>query len=282
MPELSNISTIKSILTRYDYRMSKSMGQNFLTDPSVCPKMADYARGVSSNILEIGPGLGVLSVELAKRADKVVSIELDEKLKPILAETLAGYDNIAVIFGDALKINLEQIIAGNFDNKPVVCANLPYYITSPIIMRLLKMPVSAIIVMVQKEAARRICAPLGTRECGAVTAAVAYHSTPTKLFDVPRGCFYPVPNVDSSVIKLELLDSPPVDVDDEKLFFRVIKSAFAQRRKTIHNSISAGLGLPKDVIAAALDYCAIPQNERAERLTLEDFARIANRIGTES
>ncbi|MEE1126182.1 MAG: 16S rRNA (adenine(1518)-N(6)/adenine(1519)-N(6))-dimethyltransferase RsmA [Acutalibacteraceae bacterium] len=280
--ELSNIGTIKEILSKYGFTFSKSLGQNFLINPSVCPRMAEYGgaeKGIG--VIEVGPGIGVLTCELAKRADKVVAVELDKRLLPVLEETLAEFDNIKVVNDDILKIDLKKLIEEEFDGmEVVVCANLPYYITSPVIMKLLedKLPIKALTVMVQKEAAQRICAEVGTRQSGAVTVAVNYYSTPQLLFNVSAGSFMPAPKVDSAVIRLDILENPRVELKNEKLFFRIIKSAFGQRRKTLSNSLSSGLSLPKGDIINALETAGVPANYRAEQLTMQQLANIANAV----
>ena len=282
MNRLSDIGTIKSILSKHGFSFSKSLGQNFLVNPRVCPEMAAQSgAGSGVGVIEIGPGIGVLTVELAQLADKVVTIELDKRLLPVLDETLAEFDNIKVVNDDILKIDLNKLIEEEFSGMDVVvCANLPYYITSPVIMRLLEeqLPIRAITVMVQKEAADRICAPLGTRKAGAVTASVNYYAQAQTLFKVSAGSFMPPPKVDSAVIRLDIRDTSPVEVADEALMFSVIKAAFAQRRKTILNSLKNSLGLDRDKVADALDSCNIPQTARAEQLTLENFADIANAL----
>ncbi|MBQ1991427.1 MAG: 16S rRNA (adenine(1518)-N(6)/adenine(1519)-N(6))-dimethyltransferase RsmA [Clostridia bacterium] len=280
--ELSNIGTIKEILSKYGFTFSKSLGQNFLINPSVCPRMAEYGgaeKGIG--VIEVGPGIGVLTCELAKRADKVVAVELDKRLLPVLEETLAEFDNIKVVNDDILKIDLKKLIEEEFAGmEVVVCANLPYYITSPVIMKLLedKLPIKALTVMVQKEAAQRICAEVGTRQSGAVTVAVNYYSTPQLLFSVSAGSFMPAPKVDSAVIRLDILENPRVELKNEKLFFRIIKSAFGQRRKTLSNSLSSGLSLPKGDIINALETAGVPANYRAEQLTMQQLADIANAV----
>jgi len=280
MFNLSNIKTIKSILTRYGFHFSKYLGQNFLIDSSVSPKMAGLC-GISENtgVLEIGPGIGTLTRELAKRAKKVVAVEIDKQLIPVLKETLADFDNINIINGDILKIDLRRLIEESFtDQNVVVCANLPYYITSPIIMKLLEshLPIKSITAMVQKETALRFCAKPGSRSGGAITVAIHYYSMPELLFQVPKSAFFPSPNVDSAVIKLDVLGCPPVCVNDEKIFWKVIKAAFAQRRKTLLNSLSAGLGINKETTSQILKTKCINPSLRAENLTMTQFADIAN------
>ena len=281
MNKLSDIGTIKDILHRHGFTFSKALGQNFLINPSVCPRMAELSgAGEGVGVIEVGPGIGVLTNELCKLADKVVAIELDKRLLPVLDETLAEYDNIKVINADVLELDLNKLIADEFPGMEVViCANLPYYITSPVIMKLLedRLPVTAITVMVQKEAAQRICAPVGSRESGAVTVSVNYYAEPSLQFYVSAGSFMPAPKVDSAVIRLDIREDPPVEVD-EKTFFKVVKAAFSQRRKVISNSLSSGLKLSKDKINGILERAGVPANARAEKLSLEDFAKIANEV----
>lgn len=282
--ELSNIGTIKDILGRHGFTFSKSLGQNFLINPSVCPKMAEQSgakKGVG--VIEVGPGIGVLTCQLAERADRVVAIELDKRLLPVLDETLAEYDNIRIINDDILKIDLKELIETEFSGmEVVVCANLPYYITSPVIMKLLedRLPINALTVMVQKEAAQRICAEVGSRQSGAVTVAVNYYAKPQILFGVSAGSFMPAPKVDSAVIRLDILKEPCVQAENEELFFKVVKAAFSQRRKTLPNSLSAGLQISKLTVTNALNRANVPVNYRAEQLTMEQLAKISNAIGS--
>lgn len=282
MNRLSDIGTIKDILSRHGFTFSKSLGQNFLINPSVCPKMAEFSgAGKGVGVIEIGPGIGVLTNELCKLADKVVAIELDKRLLPVLEETLGEYDNLKVVNADVLETDLHKLIEEEFSGmEVVVCANLPYYITSPVIMKLLedKLPISAITVMVQKEAAQRICAEVGSRQSGAVTVSVNYYAKPEMLFSVSAGSFMPAPKVDSAVIRLNVLDEPPIKVNDEKKLFSVIKAAFSQRRKVISNSLSSGLSLDKSKTAEVLEKSGVPLNARAEKLSLQNFADIANNL----
>ena len=279
MNKLSDIGTIKDILKRHGFTFSKALGQNFLINP--CPRMAELSgAGEGVGVIEVGPGIGVLTNELCKLADKVVAIELDKRLLPVLDETLAEYDNVKVINADVLELDLNKLIAEEFPGMEVViCANLPYYITSPVIMKLLedRLPITAITVMVQKEAAQRICAPVGSRESGAVTVSVNYYAEPSLQFHVSAGSFMPAPKVDSAVIRLDIRETPPVEVD-EKMFFSVVKAAFSQRRKVISNSLSSGLKMSKDEINGVLERAGVPANARAEKLSLEDFAKIANEV----
>lgn len=279
MQNLSDISVIKKILSEHGFTFSKSLGQNFLINPTVCPRMAEACGAdCDTGVLEIGAGIGVLTAELAKRAKKVVSLELDTRLIPVLAETLGEFSNVEVLNADVLKLDLNKLIDDCFQGMHVaVCANLPYYITSPVIMALLesRIPVDAVTVMVQKEAAARLCAPVGSRDAGAVTVAVNYYAQAEKLFDVSAGSFMPAPKVDSSVIRLNIRKEPPVEVSDEKFFFRVIKAAFGQRRKTASNSLSAGLGIPKDKVSAAIAAAGFEPSVRAESLTTQELALLS-------
>ena len=282
MKRLSDISTIREVMEKNGFSFSKALGQNFLINPSVCPRMAEMSGAADcAGAVEVGPGIGVLTYELSQVSKKVVTIELDKRLLPVLDETLADCDNVKVINADVMKIDLHTVIEEEFGGQEVaVCANLPYYITSPVIMRLLeeRLPITSVTVMVQKEAADRLCAKPGTRACGAVSAAVQYYAEPEILFDVSRGSFMPAPNVDSAVIRLKIRKEPAVTVADEKLFFRVVKAAFAQRRKTAVNSVSNTLGLKKQAVTDAFVRAGIEANARAEALTLEQFAALANAL----
>lgn len=276
---LTNLSAIREIADKFGFTFSKSLGQNFLINPSVCPRIAEMG-GADENtgVIEIGAGFGVLTQELAKRAKKVVAVELDSRLIPVLQYTLADYDNVKVINEDVLKVDLPKLIAEEFLGMDVVvCANLPYYITSPIIMALLeqRLPIKAVTVMVQKEAGDRLCAPMPSRECGAVTAAVRYYSEPKVLFPVSRGSFCPAPNVDSMVIRLDVKDALPLQPEEEKTLFRVVKAAFGQRRKTLPNTLSAGLGISKAEAAEKLAAAGLKPTARAEELSMEQFCRLA-------
>ena len=271
--KLTDISTIKTLFEKHGFSFTKSLGQNFLINPTVCPKIAEMggaAKGVGA--IEIGTGIGVLTRELASRCDKVVAIEIDTGLKPILDETLEEFDNVEVIFADVMETDLAKLIGEKFGGMDViVCANLPYYITSPVIMKLLeeKLPIKAITVMVQLEAADRICAAVGSRECGAITASINYYAKPKKLFRVNRGSFMPSPNVDSAVISLERYEDPPYKVDNEELFFEVIRQAFSQRRKQLANPVSAYFRLPKSVLTDQMGKRGISPTARAEELAMD-------------
>lgn len=282
MQNLSDISVVRDVLSRHGFNFSKALGQNFLINPSVCPRMAENC-GADENtgVIEIGAGIGVLTAELAKRAKKVVSIELDTRLLPVLEETLSEFDNIEVVNADVMKTDLHALIEEKFQGMDVVvCANLPYYITSPIITMLLeeKLPIKAITVMIQKEAADRLSTPVGSRDSGAITVCTNYYAEVKHLFNVSRGSFMPPPNVDSTVIKLEIRPETAVKVSDEKKFFKMVKSAFAQRRKTAVNSIASGMGLSKNQVAEALQKSGLDVNVRAEKLTMEELASLSENL----
>lgn len=280
--KISNKKDLKGVLELQGFSFKKSLGQNFLIDDTVCPRMAAAVSGENVGVLEIGPGAGVLTAQLSATCKKVVSVELDTRLKPILEQTLTDCDNVKIIWNDILKINLKQLITEEFADCDTVniCANLPYYITSPVIMKLLesRLPISTIAVMVQKEAADRLCAEVGSRAAGAVTVAVNYYAEAQTLFGVPRTSFLPMPNVDSAVIKLTLRDTPPVGVKDEKLFFQIVKACFAQRRKILINTVCNTLGLDKNVFRAVLNKSGIPETVRGEALTMQQLASIANAL----
>ena len=286
MPELTDLSVIRALCEKYDFALSKGFGQNFIINPGLPPKIVD-ASGVDRRygVIEIGPGIGVLTRELAKRAAKVVSIEVDERLPPLLAETMADVDNFKLVLQDVLKVELRALIEEEFPGMPVaVCANLPYYITSPILMRLLeeKLPIQNITVMVQKEAAQRLCAAPGTRDAGAISYAVAYYAEPKLLFSVQPGSFYPAPKVTSAVIRLDVRKTPAVQVPngDEAAFFALIRAAFSQRRKTAANAIANGLHLPKAQVLTALQSAGLDERARPEQLTLEDYCALQNALHT--
>ena len=279
---LADINTIRSLLDKNGFSFKKSLGQNFLIDPDVCPAMAAAACDKDTGVIEIGPGIGVLTAELSKTAKRVVAVELDERLKKILPLTLADCKNAEIIYGDIMKMDIKKLIEEKFSDcaKVAVCANLPYYITSPIVMELLesRLPVDNITVMVQKEAAERLCAEVGTRDAGAVSVAVSYYSEPEILFEVPRTCFMPSPKVDSAVIKLKIREKPPVSVNSEEHFFRLVKACFAQRRKTLVNTVSNTTGTEKEAIKKALESLGLPETVRSEKLSLNNLAELSNLI----
>lgn len=281
--ELTNIGTIRDLFARHGFSFTKSLGQNFLINPSVCPRIAELGLEGADDpsdicAIEIGTGVGVLTRELAKRYKKVVAVEIDEKLKPILEETLADYDNVEVIFADVMETDLAAVIAEKLSGaETAVCANLPYYITSPVIMRVLenRLPIRSMTVMVQKEAADRLCAPPASRECGAVSYAVRYYSVPKLMFKVNRGSFMPSPNVDSAVIRMEIEQRNELSEAEERLLFRLIRSGFSQRRKQLTNPLSGELHRSKGELSALFAELGIKTTARAEELTLEDYIRLA-------
>lgn len=281
--DLYDYNTVKRILAKHGFTFSKALGQNFLINPDVCPQMAEsLSADENTGVLEVGPGIGVLTKELCRVAGKVVSVELDKRLFPVLDETLAEFDNLKIINADVMKIDLNKLIEENFSgcSSVKVCANLPYYITSPVIMTLLesKLPVDEIVVMVQKEAGERLCAEVGSRMAGAVTVAVNYYADSEILFDVNRDSFMPSPKVDSVVIRLTVRKKSKFEVSNEKKFFSLVKCAFSQRRKTALNSISNTMGVPKDKISAVFTELGLDTNIRAEKLTMNDFINIADRL----
>ena len=280
MYSLTDRKTIEYLCKKYDFRFKKGLGQNFLTDESVLVNVAEAADIENGGVLEIGPGFGVLTAVLAQRAKKVLAVEIDEKVMPVLAETLAGFENIEIVNKDILKCDVKELIEEHFgDEKISVAANLPYYITTPIIMKLLedKLPLKNIVVMVQKEVAERMCAAPGGKDYGAVTVAVNYYSEPSLICNVGRHLFVPAPNVDSAVLKLKLRDKPPVEVVSEKTFFSVVKASFSQRRKTLANALknSGNFGTAEN-IESVLAAAGIDKMIRGERLSIEEFAKIAN------
>lgn len=280
--DLCNIQDIKALLARHGFRFSKSMGQNFLIESWVPRDIAEASgAGPGTGVLEVGPGIGPLTRELARRADRVVSVELDRSLLPILAETLAGCPNAQVCPGDILKTDIPGLVRERFAGlTPLACANLPYNITTPAITALIEAGCFAsITVMIQREVARRICAAPGTADYGAFSVFCQYYTRPELLFDVPPECFLPAPKVTSSVLRMVPCPPPP-EVDDEAHFFRVVRAAFAQRRKTLVNSLSAALGtqLSKEELVSRVLSCGLPENIRGERLSISDFAALSKAL----
>ncbi len=275
---LANANTVKKLMGD-DVFFKKSLGQNFIIDETVCPRMAESVADKDTGVLEIGPGIGVLTRELGRVAKRVVTVELDRSLAPILDKTLSDLDNVKIVFGDAMKIDLRELIAENFSDcsRVCVCANLPYYITSPIIMKLLesRLPIDEIVVMVQKEAAERLCAAVSSREAGAVTVAVEYYAESEILFGVGRESFMPPPKVDSAVMRLKVRKEPPVSVPDEGKFFSLVKACFAQRRKTLLNTVSSTLHIEKSQLAEALKCMELPETIRAEKLNMAQLAQLS-------
>ena len=276
---LCNEQDIRELLGRHGFRFSKSMGQNFLIDPQI---PADIAASSGADrqcgVLEIGPGIGPLTAELAQRAGRVVSVELDKSLLPVLAETMAPFPNVEIVPGDAMKLDLAALAAEKFQGlRPIVCANLPYNITTPVLTRLVETPCfESLTVLIQKEVAQRLAAPQGSGDGGAFTLFLQYHMETELLFEVPREKFLPAPKVTSAVLRCVRRSKPAVDVEDESFFFRCVRGAFLLRRKTLPNSLAAALpGVSKEAVQAALAQCGLPADIRGERLTLQDFANLS-------
>ena len=284
--DLCNEKDIRALLGRHGFRFSKSMGQNFLIEGWVPRDIAEASgAGPDTGVLEIGPGIGPLTAELAQRAGKVVAVELDRALLPVLAETMAPYPNVEVVPGDVLKLDLTAIAAEKFQGlTPIVCANLPYNVTSPILEKLVESPCfTAFTVMIQREVARRLCAPQGSSEGGSFSLFLQYYMKPELLFDVPPEKFLPAPKVTSAVIRCVRRERPAVDVADEGFFFKVMRGGFLLRRKTLANSLSAALpGIPKESIQQAIADMGLPAAVRGEQLTLEDFAALSAALGREA
>ena len=280
MYELTDPKIIKYLCSKYGFTFAKSMGQNFITDPSVPLAMAQDATEKSQGVIEIGPGFGTLTAPLATMAEKVVSIELDKRLEKVLAETLAGFDNVSFIWNDCLKVNLKELIENEFSGMDVsVAANLPYYITTPIIMNLLesRLPFKKVVVMIQKEVAERLCAKAGSEDYGAISITTQYFSKPEIIKHVPAGAFIPAPKVDSAVVSMEILETPSVAPKDEKMFFKLIKAAFAQRRKTLQNALSSsGAFGSKEEMGKAIEALNLSPTVRGEALSIEEFCALSD------
>ncbi|MZQ96738.1 MAG: 16S rRNA (adenine(1518)-N(6)/adenine(1519)-N(6))-dimethyltransferase RsmA [Acidaminobacter sp.] len=280
MLKLTSPSTIRYIMDKYGFRFSKSLGQNFLIDEGTVNRIVANAEvGPEDMVLEIGPGIGVMTQVLAAHAEKVVAVEIDSSLLPVLNETLEGLDNVEVVHGDILEVDVKALLTEHFgDRKPKVVANLPYYVTTPILMRFLeeRLPVSEIVVMIQKEVAERMTASPSTKAYGSLSIAVQYYCEAAVVQKVPPTVFMPQPSVESLVIRLKLREKPCVELLNPDFFFKVVKAAFGQRRKTLLNALSAGLTMPKDKILEVLEAVEIAPNLRGEALTIEAFARLAN------
>ncbi len=280
--DLCNINQIKALLARHGFRFSKSMGQNFLVADWVPQDIAAVSgAGAGTGVLEVGPGIGPLTRQLAGRADRVVSVELDRSLLPILAETLRDCPNAEVMPGDILKTDIPALAREKFQGlTPIACANLPYNITTPAITALIEAGCFAsITVMIQREVAKRICAAPGTADYGAFSVYCQYHTAPELLFEVPPDCFIPAPKVTSAVVRM-VPRPAPAEVDDPDHFFRVVRAAFALRRKTLLNSLSAGLGgqYTKETLSQAIAACSLPADVRGERLSIPQFAQLSRRL----
>ena len=280
--KLYSAQTINEIKDRHNFKLSKSLGQNFLTDKNIIDEIIE-SSGISSNdlVIEIGPGIGVLTREALEAAGRVIAIEIDQRLIPILEETLSEYDNFEVINADILKTDLKSIVEANRGYDAVrIIGNLPYYITTPIIMKILEeeVPADSITIMMQKEVADRIKAPVGSKNAGAITAAVQFYCNVTQIASVPKDVFVPGPKVDSAVLRLDVLSSPAVEVKDRSIFFECIKKGFGQRRKTILNSLNGVGGIGRDELARVFEINDIDPQRRAETLSLAEFGRIADTI----
>lgn len=276
--DLTSPRVIKDIQTRFGFSFKKGLGQNFLTSQEVLDRITE-AADVSDGVLEIGPGFGVLTKTLAEAAPKVVSVEIDERLNEILEYTLSGYDNVKIINSDVLKVDLKKLIAEEFPGKKIsIAANLPYYITTPIITRLIeeRLDIKNIVVMVQKEVAERMQAKPGTKDYGAITLLCRYYAEPSVVTTVSAGLFVPPPKVDSAVLKLEILDEPRVKVLDEKTFFKTVKAAFSQRRKTLLNCLSSAFPIPKQELSDLMESVGISPSRRGETLDIQEFAALAD------
>ena len=281
MMDLCDRREIQTLLERHGFHFSKAMGQNFLIESWVPRDIADSC-GADKNtgVLEIGPGIGPLTQQLARRAGKVVSVELDARLYPVLRETMRGADNFTLIEGDAMKLDFAQVVQEHFSGlRPILCANLPYNITTPVLTKCVESRCfDSLTVLIQKEVAQRICAEAGTAEYGAFTVLMQYYTAPQMLFTVPASCFLPAPKVTSAVIHCPVRKTPPVEVVSESALWRTVKAGFALRRKTLVNSLQTGYQLPKERLTEIVTACGLSPTVRGERLTLEDFARLSNAL----
>ncbi len=280
--DLTNSNDIRSLLQSHGFRFSKALGQNFLIADWVPQKIAESSLAdADTGVLEIGPGIGCLTEQLSLRAGKVVALELDKRLQPLLQETLSACANVKIIFADAMKTDIDSLIKEEFDGlRPFVCANLPYQITSPVLLKLLDVKeIDIITVMIQREVAERICASPGTADYGAFSLRVQWDMKPEILFTVPPSCFMPQPGVTSAVIRMTRRDKPPVSVRDGKAMFRLIRAAFGQRRKTLANAVSSQLpGLDRAAVEQALLACGLDTRIRGENLTIEQFAQLSDEL----
>lgn len=279
--DLCDRREIQALLERHGFRFSKAMGQNFLIEGWVPRDIADACGADErTGVLEIGPGIGPLTSQLAQRAGKVVSVELDQRLYPVLRETMAGADNFTLIEGDAMKLDFPQVAAEYFPGlRPILCANLPYNITTPLLTKCVESRCfDSLTVLIQKEVAQRICAVAGTAEYGAFTVLMQYYTAPELLFTVPPTCFLPAPKVTSAVIRCPVRKAPPVDVVSESALWRTVKAGFALRRKTLVNSLQTGYRLPKEQLAEIVTSCGLSPTVRGERLTLADYAQLTNAL----
>ncbi|MGN0162158.1 MAG: 16S rRNA (adenine(1518)-N(6)/adenine(1519)-N(6))-dimethyltransferase RsmA [Candidatus Ornithomonoglobus sp.] len=279
--EFISPAIIKRIASEYGFQFKKGLGQNFLTSQEVLEEIADAAEIDGGGALEIGPGFGVLTNELAKRASKVVALEIDDRLIPILNDTLAEYDNVKIINKDVMKTDLKALINEEFGGERIsIAANLPYYITTPIITTVIEagLPLNNLVVMVQKEVADRLRAKPETKDYGAISVLCQYYTEPELVRIVPAGLFVPAPKVDSAVLKMRFREKPAVEVKDEKLFFKTVKAAFSLRRKTLLNCLAANFPKSKAELTEIMDSAGIDPRRRGETLSLEEFARLADAL----
>lgn len=278
--DLTSPREIRAVAERFGFSFKKGLGQNFLASADVLDKIVDAANPING-ALEIGPGFGVLTRALCESAPKVVSVEIDSRLNEVLAYTLGEYDNVKVINEDVLKCDLKDIIQTEFGEKRIsIAANLPYYITTPVITRLIeeRLPIENIVVMVQKEVAQRICARPSSKDYGAITLLCQYFTEPEIVCTVPAGLFVPAPKVDSAVLKMRMLDEPRAAVKDERVFFKTVRAAFAQRRKTLLNCISSGFNKSKAELEAVFASADIDPKRRGETLSIDEFAKLADAL----
>jgi 16S rRNA (adenine1518-N6/adenine1519-N6)-dimethyltransferase len=283
MKETSITASTRNLIKKHDFKIAKKFGQNFLVDENILKTIIDCSELSKDDcVLEIGPGLGAMTQVLCEKAGRVLAVEIDRELIPILKVSMFGFENFNLINGDILKLDLKAILEENFGSSPVkVVANLPYYITTPIIMKLLEDDINfkSITIMVQKEVGERLAAAPGGKDYGALTVAVQYRCAPQKILVVPPESFIPQPEVESMVVRLDSRDKPPVNVLDEKMYFRVVKASFGQRRKTLLNALAAGnLGKSKEELRIVLSNNNIDENRRGETLSLEEFAKVANEL----
>lgn len=283
--DISSPARTKEIIAKYGFTFKKSLGQNFLIDQNILDRIVNAAEiGINDGVLEIGPGIGALTEKLARQADKVVAVEIDQRLLPILRDTLSAYPGVTVIHGDVLKLSLRELFDHYYekDQAVSVVANLPYYVTTPIVMKLLeeKLPLKQIVVMIQKEVAERMTASPGGKEYGSLSIAVQYYCEPSVELVVPRQVFVPQPNVDSAVIRLKVRDKPPVAVDDEAFFFKVVQASFGQRRKTIANNLLGSFFQKgqRELLESILHSCGIDPSRRGETLSIEEYALLSNTL----
>lgn len=277
---LCDKNDIQSLLSRHGFRFAKSLGQNFLIEGWVAEDIAAAGCPEGCGVIEVGPGIGALTVQLARRAEKVVSVELDKRLPPVLAETMAGYPNFTLIEGDVLKQDLPELCAAHLAGlRPVLCANLPYNITSPFLTACVEAECfESLTVLIQKEVAQRICAAPGTADYGAFSLLMQYYTQPELLFTVPNTCFLPPPKVTSAVVRCVTRKTPPVEVRSTAALWRTIKAGFALRRKTLVNSLATGWNLPKEQLTAIVTACGLPADIRGERLSLEEYAKLSDAL----